>query len=188
MPKFLKMAWNITSSILIGLILVLAVLLVGVRVFGIQPYTVISGSMEPEYPVGSMIYVVPVDPSALEEKDPVTFYLNGSTVATHRIIEVLPDPADPDARYFRTKGDANTTDDGEPFHSSKLIGKPIFSVPYLGYFSNFIQHQPGRSIALGVSTFILIAAILPSVWSPKKDKAKSVDPDDEEGTEEENEG
>ena len=45
--------------------------------------------MEPTYRVGSIIYVKDIDPQELKEKDPVTYVLNGSTVVTHRIIEVI---------------------------------------------------------------------------------------------------
>ena len=49
--------WNGVSTVLVAGVVLLAVLLVGVRLFGLQVYTVLSGSMEPAYPVGSLIYV-----------------------------------------------------------------------------------------------------------------------------------
>ena len=54
--KFKKI-WNVVSTVLVAAVVLLAVLLVGVRLFGLQVYTVLSGSMEPAYPVGSLIYV-----------------------------------------------------------------------------------------------------------------------------------
>ena len=183
MPKILMRTWNIITSILVALVLVLAILLVGVRLVGIQPYTVLSGSMEPTYPVGSMIYVTSIEPEELEVGDPVTFYLGGTTVATHRIIEILPDPLNPAARYFRTQGDANSTPDSEPFHSSRLIGKPVFNVPYLGYLSTYIQQQPGRTVALGSCTVLLIAAILPGVWFKKSNEASTESSAEEQSSE-----
>jgi signal peptidase len=168
MPSAVKKIWNIITSVGVALVVVLAILLVGVRLVGIKPYTVLSGSMEPTYHVGSMIYVKSFPAEAFEVGDPVTFYLSGTTVATHRIIEVLPDPNDPSARYFRTQGDANDTPDGDPIHSSKVIGKPLFTVPYLGFFSDYLQRQPGRSIALGACTALLVMTILPSFFPSKK--------------------
>ena len=58
----MKKAWNIISSILVALVVLLAIALVGVRLFGLQVYTVLSGSMEPTYHTGSLIYVKRVDP------------------------------------------------------------------------------------------------------------------------------
>ena len=57
MNQFFKKVWNVVSSILVSLAVLLAVLLVGVRLVGLRPYTVLSGSMEPTYHTGSLIYV-----------------------------------------------------------------------------------------------------------------------------------
>ena len=75
MPKWLKKAWSILSTVMVVLVVLFAVLLVGVRVFGIQVYSVISGSMEPEYPVGSLIYVKKVDPDEIKVRDVITYVL-----------------------------------------------------------------------------------------------------------------
>ena len=50
--------------------------------FGYMPYVVLSGSMEPVYPVGSLIYVAPVDANSLEPGDAITFDRNDAVV-TH---------------------------------------------------------------------------------------------------------
>ena len=60
---------------------VFAFLIAGVRIFGIQVFGVLTGSMEPSYPTGSLIYVKDVEPQELKLGDPVTFYLAGTTIA-----------------------------------------------------------------------------------------------------------
>ena len=72
-------------------VVLLAVALVGVRLIGLNPYVVLSGSMEPTYHVGSLIYVKDVDYKELKDGDPITFMLSEDAIATHRIIEVLVD-------------------------------------------------------------------------------------------------
>jgi signal peptidase len=158
-PQNIKRIWNIATTIFVVLVVLLAILLVGVRLIGIQPYTVLSGSMEPNYHVGSLIYVKKVDPLTLDVDDPVTFMLNENTVATHRIIEKIPDETDPNVVRFRTKGDHNDDPDGSLLHSNNVIGKPIFTIPYLGYLANFVQNPPGRYIALGACAFLLVTVI-----------------------------
>ena len=107
-----KKIWNVLSVILVALVVILAVLLVGVRLVGLQPYTVLSGSMEPTYPVGSLIYVKATDPQDVEVGQPITFVLNEDlVVATHRVIEI-----DEENQHFYTKGDANEAADGQPVH------------------------------------------------------------------------
>ena len=81
----MKKAWSIISSVLVALVVLLAIALVGVRLFGLQVYTVLSGSMEPTYHTGSLIYVKRVDPFTITPGQPITFLLDEDTVATHRV-------------------------------------------------------------------------------------------------------
>ena len=50
--KIISKLWNAATTLLVTAVVVLAVLLAGVRVLGLQVYTVLSGSMEPAYPTG----------------------------------------------------------------------------------------------------------------------------------------
>ena len=77
----------------LGIFLFLAVIAVCIpltlpKLFGYQAYTVISGSMEPEIPVGSLVYIQPSAPEDAEENDIVAFYgaADGSMI-THRVVE-----------------------------------------------------------------------------------------------------
>lgn len=166
-PPKVKKIWNIATAILVVLVIVMAVLLVGLRLFGLHPYTVLSGSMEPTYHVGSLIYVKEVKPEEVEVGQPITFVLNEDlVVATHRVVEI-----DEDNQYFYTKGDANESVDGSPVYFKNLIGVPVFSIPYLGYVATFIQQPPGLYIAIAAGAVLLLLLFLPDlmkVW--KKDK------------------
>ena len=131
-----KKIWNWVSGVLVGIVVLLAIALVGVRVIGLRPFVVLSGSMQPTYEVGSLIYVKSVDYKDLKVGDPITYMVSQDTVVTHRIIEVLVDEKDPDTIRYFTKGDANEHPDGSSVHYKNIIGKPVFSIPYLGYVSN----------------------------------------------------
>lgn len=185
MIKYLKHIWGILSNILIILVVIAAVLFVGVRLVGLEPYVVLSGSMEPTYHVGSLIYVTKVDPLTLKEGDPVTFMINQKTVATHRIIKVFPDENDPTVVRFLTQGDNNDTDDGDPIHSKNVIGKPVFTIPYLGYFVNFIQVPPGRYIAFAVCIILIASVMFGGEGKDKKADAPEDNTTEPESTEDE---
>ena len=86
-----KKLLQIISTILVALVVLLAVALVGVRLAGIRTFTVLSGSMEPTYHVGSLIYVKKVDSTTIRPGQVITFMLDENTVATHRVVEVVPD-------------------------------------------------------------------------------------------------
>lgn len=130
MNHSIKKAWNIISSILVALVVILALLLVGVRLVGLQAFTALSGSIEPTYHTGSLIYVKKVDPFSITKGQPITFMLDENTVATHRVVGIVPDEEDPSVIRFRTKGDANDAEDGRLVHYRNVIGTPVFTIPY----------------------------------------------------------
>lgn len=147
-------------------VVILAVLLVGVRLAGIRVYTVLSGSMEPAYHVGSLIYVKPVSPEMLKAGDVITFMLNQDTVVTHRIAQVLPD-ADGAGLRFVTKGDANETEDAGWVYAQNVIGRAVVTIPYLGYLSAYIQRPPGSCLAVAFCAALLLISFLSSLLKPK---------------------
>lgn len=172
MNHSLKKVWNIVSSILVALVVILALLLVGARVVGLQVFTVLSGSMEPTYHTGSLIYVKKVDPYTIKEGQPITFMLDENTVATHRVVGIVPDEEDPTVIRFRTKGDANEAEDGSLVHYKNVIGTPIFSIPYLGYVADYIQHPPGMYIAISAGAVLLLLVFIPDIFADDKEKEK----------------
>lgn len=179
----IKKIWDVASSVLVGVVVIFAVLLIGVRLFGIQVYSVISGSMEPEYPVGALIYVKEVKPSEVEVGDVITFVLSNETPATHRVIAI-----DKDAQLFYTQGDANyqiNEETGEkvymedpPVHFNNLIGKPVFKIPVLGYIAYYIQHPPGMYIAIAAGAILLILVFLPDLFKSENKETKKLPTND----------
>lgn len=170
--KGLKKIWGIVSTVLVVVVVLMALLLVGVRLVGLQVYTVLSGSMEPTYHTGSLIYVKEVDAAQLQAGQVITFMLDEDTVATHRIVEVLPDEEDPAVIRFRTKGDANDSEDGGLVHYKNVIGTPVFTVPYLGYVANYIQNPPGTYVAISAGAILLLLVFLPDLFSSDKKSGK----------------
>lgn len=141
--SFLK---NLSTGMVIAAMLV-AFLIAGVRVFGLEVYGVLTGSMTPTYPTGSMIYVRDVDPLDLRVNDVITFSVSTNVIVTHRIVEIVPDDNNPSIMRFRTKGDANSEPDAALVPTNSVIGKVTFSVPKLGYLANYIQQPPGIYVA-----------------------------------------
>lgn len=173
MMKTIAKVWNAITSVLVAVVIILALLLAGVRLFGFQVFTVLSGSMEPAYHTGSLIYVKEVDYQDLGEGDVITFMLNEDTVATHRIVGVVPDENDPSVIRYRTKGDANDAEDGSLVHYKNVIGSPVFTIPKLGYVANYIQNPPGTYIAISVGAILMILVFLPDLFgSDEKEEKK----------------
>lgn len=171
-PK-LKKAWNTVSWVLIAAVVILAILLAGVRLVGLQVFTVLSGSMEPTYHTGSLIYVKKVDPQDIQAGQVITFMLNEDTVATHRVVAVVPDEEDPEVVRFQTKGDANEAVDGSLVHCRNVIGTPVFTIPYLGFLASFIQQPPGIYLAIAFGALLLLFVFIPDVLSEEEGRKKS---------------
>ena len=198
--RALKKLWNFISGLFVIVIIVLAIALVGVRLVGLTPYSVLSGSMEPTYHVGSLIYVKKIDPANIQIGDPITFIVNEDLLlATHRVVdirisesrmeEVLDENGEPvldedgqpllqevpleePVYYFQTKGDANDEVDGSPVHYKNVVGKPQFSIPYLGYLSSWLQTRQGMILGISIALVVLILTFLPDLLNAVDDGGK----------------
>lgn len=174
MSATVKKVWNVIASIIVALVVIIAVLLVGVRVIGLQPYAVLSGSMEPELHVGALVYVKECEADDVQPGDTITFVLNEDLdVATHKV-----DSIDADNKVIYTYGIANKDANGDYImdsgtHFNNVIGKPVFSIPYLGYVSAWIMSPPGNYIAIGGIVLLFIIAFVPDIVSKfSKNKEK----------------
>ena len=159
----LKKIWSIVTTVIVILMVLCAVFLLGSRLIGYECYNVISPSMEPEYSVGDLIYVKEVDPSTVKVGDVITFVVNEDlVVGTHRVVRI-----DNEKKQFITKGDTNDTEDA-PVHFNNLIGVPKFSIPKLGYVSDFVQNPPGMYITLGLGLLLIALVFLPDIIKKKE--------------------
>lgn len=130
------------------------------RLMGYEIYEVVSGSMEPEIPVGSILYVEETPPEEIEAGDVIAFMRN-DTVVSHRVEE---------NRYvegeFITKGDANSEEDTVPVPYDSLVGKSVYHLPVLGTLMTMLAGDVGKLYALAFAAcgvmFHMLAAILRS--------------------------
>ena len=157
-----KKIWSIATTVLVAVVVILALLLAGPRLMGMQVFTVLSGSMEPVYHTGSLIYVRDVDPMEIQPGQVITFMLDEDTVATHRVVEVVPDEIDRSVVRFRTKGDANEEEDPMPVSYEAYIGSVVCSLPYVGAFLTVMTSFYGKITAMGVVVLGMILNLIGS--------------------------
>ena len=166
MKKIIKKICGILSNVFVALVVICAVFLMGSRILGYRVFNVISGSMEPQFSVGDLIFVKQVEPASISVGDAITFVLNEElVVATHRVVAV-----DTENSCFYTKGDANQVVDSAPVHFNNVIGVPQFSIPMLGYVSDLIQNPPGLYITIGIVAAMIILVFLSDTIRKKADK------------------
>ena len=177
LSKSVKKIWSVVTTILVVLAVLLAVALVGVRVVGYTPYTILSGSMEPTYHVGALIYVKQVDPADLKVGDAITFALDENTIATHRIIEIVPDEEDPSVLRFATKGDANDVNDAAPVLWKNTVGKVVFGIPLLGRPFSVVSAKGCRWLMTGIAAVFLLLSLGRSFYRDRKENKGAAESD-----------
>lgn len=119
------------------------------QLFGIRPYAVMTGSMEPSFPVGCLVYVQETNPGELEVNDVITFDRTtpgqSNSIITHRISQ-----KDPTNREFVTKGDANEATDTQRVSYDSVIGKVVFAVPLVGYIAMAVDSWDGKVAMIAI--------------------------------------
>ena len=106
---------------------------------GYTLFRITTGSMEPTYPVDTLILVKKTDPSRIQTGDVISFYssdpaLDGA-VNTHRVTGVQTDGTH---WSYKTKGDANNVEDTYGTSETELIGKVTGSSLFLGKLARLI--------------------------------------------------
>lgn len=160
---------SIISTIILLALLALAALLIVPIILGYTELAVLTGSMEPTIPVGSLIYVQETDPATLETGDVITYRLEGDTMVTHRVVETNPDEG-----YVITQGDANADPDGQ-ITFDRIVGKMDFHLPYLGYISMNIHTQTGIFAICGTLIVIILLTFLPEIFAPEEENEKKAE-------------
>ena len=164
---------NFLGSLILWAAILLCLVLAAPRLAGIKTYVVISGSMEPAIPVGSMVYSKEVDPATLETGDVIVFYssnaLQGGTDAgdviptTHRVVS-----NDIAAQEITTKGDANEQNDISKVTYINVEGKVVFHVPHLGYLASPLSSTMGK---IALALIILAGYLLAEAGSSMRKKS-----------------
>lgn len=149
--KFFPALCSTLGTLMLTAVILSALPLALPRLLGYNAYSVVSGSMEPALPVGSVVYVESAGVSQIRAGDIIAFDDEG-TVVTHRVIESRPQEG-----AFITKGDANPSLDIKPTPYWKLIGRVKLCVPLLGRVLSLYAVPEGK-LALG--TFALSGLLL----------------------------
>lgn len=131
---------------------------------GVKTFVVQSGSMEPSIKTGGVVVVKPM--SAYAVGDVITFGPRTKTKSptTHRIIEVKEDG------NYVTKGDANSDEDLRTVSRYEVIGKVLFSVPYVGYAVAAAQKPWGFVVIVVIPAVIIIWEEAGKIWREVKKK------------------
>lgn len=135
------------GTLLLILLIIFCIPLSVPQLLGYELYTVISGSMEPEIPIGSLVFIKQTEPDEAAADDIIAFYgaRDSAAIITHRVVEnhiVMGE--------IITKGDANQTNDMNPVDYDNYIGKVMLTIPGLGAAAQMLTSLEGKIAAAGV--------------------------------------
>lgn len=142
-------AWFVITAV----VALLAVAVVIPRLAGATPYTILTSSMEPTMPPGTLVVVKPVDSDEIGIGDVVTYQLESGkpTVVTHRVVAAGINAKG--ESVFTTQGDANESADAAVVLPVQVRGKRMYAIPYLGHVNNALtasQRQLGVVVVAGL--------------------------------------
>lgn len=158
---------NLLGSFIMLAVILLCLALAAPRLAGIKTFVVISGSMEPAIPVGSMVYSKEVDPKTLETGDVIVFYSSNTAQGGANAGEVIPVTHrvvvnDTTNGEITTKGDANEQNDISKVTYLNVEGKVVFHIPHLGYLAAPLASMMGK---IALALIILAGYLLTEVGS-----------------------
>ncbi|MBA2719382.1 MAG: signal peptidase I [Chloroflexi bacterium] len=160
------------SVVLIGTSFILRVLLVAAvatvtmsaaatrlaPLLGREVYVIRGASMSPAIALGSAIIATRMPPERIVPGDVVTFRGTNGVVVTHRVVETIVEEGE---RFFRTKGDANATEDPFLVPEGALIGVMEATLPMVGFVMAMMAQPSGLfSFAAGLFACYFALSIL----------------------------
>ena len=155
-------------NVLTTLIIVVGVIFIGLYLFGITPYVVLSGSMEPTIKTGSLCFINKnAKYENIKKNDIIAFKMGDNTLVTHKVVNITNEG-------FETQGEANKDKDGGLVTKNNFFGKNVFWIPGLGYGVKLIQTTTGKIVFGTIVVILLVVGFLfgePDAKKPKKQKA-----------------
>jgi len=145
------------GTILLIIIIVLCIPVTIPKALGYEAYTVVSGSMAPAIPTGSLVLIDKVEPHDVQVEDVIAFYggPDSNAIITHRVVDNRVVMGE-----FITKGDANEENDMNPIAYDEFIGKVAISIPGLGLAAQILTSQEGKIAAVCVIVLAVILHVL----------------------------
>lgn len=178
---------NIIITIGTIYVAIIAAIFVLPRAFGLMPYVVLSGSMEPALPTGSVAFIDQKDRD-VEIGDIVTYRVGQEasietgegtfasaeegTLVTHRIVGTTA------GGNYITKGDANEVEDVVELNPVQIVGTYKFNIPRLGSLMLKIGTRTMTMILVGLIVLNIVTSLLSWAWEDEEKKQENEDSDD----------
>ena len=145
-------AQGISWVILLFLLVVAMAVIVVPALTHSTPYTILTSSMVPTYPPGTLVIVKPIPIEDIHIGTVVTYQLESGKpeLVTHRVVAINQPNLPGDEATFVTKGDANDVPDAKAVQYVQIRGAVWYSVPYVGWINNLVNGDM-RSVLIPIA-------------------------------------
>jgi signal peptidase len=156
------------TDIIMAAMVVAALTIVIPNTFGVKTLAVLSGSMKPNIPKGSMVFVTPTKPAGIVVGDLISYSMSNDQLVTSRVTQI-----DIINKLFIVKDDLSDDSEAVPVAFDNIIGVVKFSVPAMGYLLGYVLTTQGKvTVITAVLVLIIIMALLggqdPETKEPEK--------------------
>ena len=129
---------GVMTAVLLFVVAIAAAAIVVPAATGSTALTVLTSSMEPSLPPGTLVIIRPTAPEGIEPGMVMTYQLKSGedVVVTHRVMQQVIDASG--ERVFTTQGDANPSPDPQPVREVQVRGTLWYAIPYLGWVTQVI--------------------------------------------------
>jgi signal peptidase len=148
----------------VGSVALLSVVGIGPHTGRYRTLTVLTASMRPAMPAGSVVIVTPERPDRLRVGQVVTYRIpvEDHRVISHRVVRIVEGG---DRPVFQTRGDAN---DAPDYWLARVEGGTVWHVrhvvPRLGLALNWLRRPTVHLLAVAVVPAALALLLLVEIW------------------------
>ena len=142
--------FRILGTIIVIMVIFMCIPFVVPKVIGVNVYEVVTSSMAPELPVGSVVYVQTCKADEVKVGDIISFYVgtDEENIISHRVVEINVD--EQGDFFFITKGDANSDIDSMQVDVKHFVGKVKFKINNISWLVRLFDTSTGIIILIGL--------------------------------------
>ena len=162
--------WTATFWLALGIVMGLAAATTAPALLEYRTFNVLTSSMEPSIPVGSVVVDEPIKPAEARPGQVITFPDpgNNSRLFTHRVQRVSFRAG---RVYMVTRGDANDAVERWNVPAREEIGRVVYMAPKLGYLRQWAAGRGGQLAALTAVVLWGLSA-LRDIWRDEEEPAE----------------
>ncbi|WP_267424032.1 MULTISPECIES: signal peptidase I [unclassified Curtobacterium] len=153
-------ALGVSTGLLLAVVGIALVVIVIPKATGSTPLTVLTQSMEPTLPPGTLLVVRPTPVDDVHVGDVVTYQITSGQpeVVSHRVVSIAT--ASDGTRTFVLKGDNNAVADAAVVVPAQVCGVVWYSVPGIGWVNQLVNGSRSWLVPTVAAVLLTYGAVM----------------------------